>query len=556
MTMMDTTHIRTLLAVGAMVTLSNCTKMDTRIDTEFTEAHIQSDYSSIMDFGYMAYTKLQHGFFALDGNLFAAATDEAEQTASTSGAQLFNNGSWNAFNNPDNPYANAYEGIRAANFFLTHSADYRAMLAHNRDTLSDNGLQYRRDVLDVSWLRAENRVLRAYFYFELLKRYGGVPLITQPLSITDNLDVPRSSVDEVVSFIVTEIDAVRDSLQTNWISYDEALDGRLTLGAALALKSRTLLYAASPLHNSEGNPAKWELAAQAAHEVIALQQYSLHPSYPALFVGDQTAKSNETIWGIRIGPDNTLERNNYPVGTPGGNSGVTPSHNLVAAYEHTAEEDPTNPYGNRDPRLGYTIAYNNSNWNGRTIETWSGGRDAHTQTNASRTGYYLKKFMTEQLNLVQGEQRLRTWIVFRYAETMLNYAEAVNEAYGPDQSIEGGPTAREALQVVRSRPGVALPPVNATSREDLREGIKHERRVELAFEDHRFWDLRRWQDAQHYLSQPLMGIRASRNTDGTFSYTEFRVEGRVFDASRMYLHPIPQSEINKSANVLIQNPGW
>jgi len=247
--MMDTTYIRVWIAAGAVTALASCTKMETRIDTQFTEDHIQSNYQSVMGFGYMAYTKLHNGFYALDGNLFAAASDEAEQTASSSAAQLFNNGSWNAFNNPDDVYASSYEGIRAANFFLAYSADYKTLLAHNRDTLSDNGLQYRRDVLDVGWLRAENRVLRAYFYFELLKRYGGVPLVTQVLSIDDDTDLPRASTTDIVSFIVSEIDAVRDSLQVSWPGYDEALDGRLTLGGALALKSRVLLYAASPLHN-------------------------------------------------------------------------------------------------------------------------------------------------------------------------------------------------------------------------------------------------------------------------------------------------------------------
>lgn len=552
--MMNTKYMTILPILALLMVAISCTKMDTRIDTQFTDAHIQSNYQSVRGFGFLAYAKVRNGFYSLDNNLFAAATDEAEQTASSSSAQLFNNGSWNAFNNPDNVYYSSYEGIRAVNYFLDYSVNYKTLLAHNRDTLNDNGLQYRRDVVDIAFLRAENRVLRAYFYFELLKRYGAVPLVTEVLSIDDNTDLPRNSFDEVLAYIISEIDAVRNSLQVNWKSYDASLDGRLTVGAALALKSRILLYAASPLNNT-GNTKRWQQAAQSAHDVIALQQYSLHPSYSSLFVGDQTAKSAETIWAIRQGASNALEHSNYPIGTPGGKSGVTPSHNLVSAYEYIGPVDPANPYANRDPRLQYSIVYNNSSWNGRTIEVWNGGQDSPTRSNTSRTGYYLKKFLNEKLNLTQEEAKLRSWIVFRYGEILLNYAEAMNEAYGPDQANGLTLTARQALQLVRDRADAKLPPAVANNQGELRERIKHERRIELAFEDHRFWDLLRWKDAQ-VLNEPLMGIQVTKTLSGNFEYTPFRVENRVFDASRMYLYPIPQDEISKSANVLQQNPGW
>lgn len=552
--MMNTKYMTILPILALLMVAISCTKMDTRIDTQFTDAHIQSNYQSVRGFGFLAYAKVRNGFYSLDNNLFAAATDEAEQTASSSSAQLFNNGSWNAFNNPDNVYYSSYEGIRAVNYFLDYSVNYKTLLAHNRDTLNDNGLQYRRDVADIAFLRAENRVLRAYFYFELLKRYGAVPLVTEVLSIDDNTDLPRNSFDEVLAYIISEIDAVRNSLQVNWKSYDASLDGRLTVGAALALKSRILLYAASPLNNT-GNTERWQQAAQSAHDVIALQQYSLHPSYSSLFVGDQTAKSAETIWAIRQGANNALEHSNYPIGTPGGKSGVTPSHNLVSAYEYIGPVDPANPYANRDPRLQYSIVYNNSSWNGRTIEVWNGGQDSPTRSNTSRTGYYLKKFLNEKLNLTQEEAKLRSWIVFRYGEILLNYAEAMNEAYGPDQANGFTLTARQALQLVRDRADAKLPPAVANNQGELRERIKHERRIELAFEDHRFWDLLRWKDAQ-VLNEPLMGIQVTKTLSGNFEYTPFRVENRVFDASRMYLYPIPQDEISKSANVLQQNPGW
>lgn len=532
-----------------------CKKLDTRKDVLLTEENVASDYNTVKGFGYTAYTKVRNGFNIIDNNLLAPVSDEAEQTASSSAAQLFNTGSWNSFNNPDNIYDYNYEGIRAANYFLEKSVNYKELLAVNRDTLSDDGRQYHLDVDDIEWLRNENRVLRAYFYFELIKRYGGVPLITRSLSPSENTDLKRAGFEEIVNYIVAEIDAVKDNLQTNWKSYDQSRDGRLTKGAALAIKARTLLYAASPLHNPENDLVKWQDAAKAAHDVILLNQFSLHTNYRDLFLTDVSVTSPETIWAIRLGPTNAMEKSNYPIGTAGGASGVTPSQNLVEAFEYKGAPDPANPYANRDPRLNYSIATNNSTWNGRTIEIWPGGHDQASQANASRTGYYLKKFLNDNLNLVQNETKLRSWIVFRYAEILLDYAEAMNEAYGPDNDNGFGTTARQAVNLVRSRSSVEMPPVVATGQADFRNKIKQERRVELAFEDHRYWDLLRWKGAEQALNVPLRGIRAAKNGN-TYSYSEFTVENRKFIAPQMYYYPIPQSELSKSAGVLAQNPGW
>jgi hypothetical protein len=146
--------------------------------------------------------------------------------------------------------------------------------------------------------------------------------------------------------------------------------------------------------------------------------------------------------------------------------------------------------------------------------------------------------------------------MIRYAETLLSYAEAMNEAFGPDNNNGFTMTARQAINAVRARAGVAMPPVVAADQASFRAAVKRERRVELAFENHRFWDLRRWKDAQVLLNQPIRGIRVTRNAANALVYTPFVVENRVFDGARMYLHPLPQSEINKSSGTLVQNPGW
>ena len=172
-------------------------------------------------------------------------------------------------------------------------------------------------------------------------------------------------------------------------------------------------------------------------------------------------------------------------------------------------------------------------------------------TNASRTGYYLKKFMNDGLNLVQVQTVVHHWVVMRYAEVLLEYAEAMNEAYGPDNDNGYGMSARAALNAVRNRTGVNMPAVTVTAQDDFRTAVKHERRIELAFEDYRYWDLLRWKDAGTALNAPLLGVKVNQGV-----YTTFTVENRVFDANKMYYYPFPQTEISISNGVLVQNTGW
>ena len=531
--------------------------LDTNPNTKLTQEMINTDYSKIWEFGFAPYTYLTNGFSSIDANLSAAISDEAEQTASSSYTQYFNDGSWSAYSNPLDVYSNCYKGIRAANYFLENFNNYKSFLALNRDTLSDHQAQYKKDVQDIAWLRAESRVLRAWYYFELAKRYGGVPLVTKVLKISDNTNINKSSFDEIISYVVSEIDAAKDSLQSNWktSSYINN-DGRIDKGVALAIKARALLYAASPLHNIDNNIDKWAIAAQATYDIIKLNTYSLDTKYQDLFVGDYTAKSKETIWAIRLGATNYLEKLNYPIGTIGGNSGVTPSQNLVDNYENKGVADPKLPYKNRDPRLAFSIVTNAAIWNGRIVQIYTGGLDGIDKKNGTKTGYYLKKFLSSNLDLVNNVSMQRLWVVFRYADILLSYAEAMNEAYGPDIDNGFSMTARQAINKVRSRTGVLMPVVIATNQTEMRVKIKHERRIELAFEDHRYWDLLRWKDAEVSLNLPLMGISAVKNADNTFTYTKFEVEKRVFDASKMYYFPIPQTEIVKSNGLIIQNANW
>ena len=555
---MQIMKLRTIISAFVIASVASACGdfLYTSIDRNSTEETIATNYSSIWGFGRAFYTPLGYGFGMIDSNIFATASDEAQQTSAQSNVIYFNKGMLNENINPlFTYYRNYYEGIRAANFFLDYVGDGKgeALLAQNRNLVTDK-VNYERDLQSLAWFKAEAHIARAYYYAELAKMYGGVPIVES--HIDDGTMVSRSSYEEVVDYIVNEIDTYKDSLAVNWDKFTDR-EGRFTLGVALAIKARTLLYAASPLHNPENDLTKWEAAASAANELIQHDSlnYSLDPNYGSYFVGQSPLTSPETIYAVRRAQSNSMEKNNYPIATQGGKSGATPTHNLVAAYEYTGTPDPSNPYANRDPRLAASIVTNGSTWNGRVIDQAPGGTDDMANANASKTGYYLKKFLTDNLNLTQGQVAQHNWVAYRYGEILLNYAEAMNEAYGPD-AVPAGFTmsARQALQMVRDRASNKLPKVIAADQASFREAVKHERRVELAFEDHRYWDLLRWKDAMEVLNKPVLGVAVTRNGEG-WSYEVQEVATRTFYEKNYYL-PFLRSEIENSQNTLEQNPNY
>jgi hypothetical protein len=212
------------------------------------------------------------------------------------------------------------------------------------------------------------------------------------------------------------------------------------------------------------------------------------------------------------------------------------------------------PYDGRDPRLAASVVYNGSTWNGRTIVESAGGADDMSKANTSKTGYYLKKFLADNLNLVQNGTAQHQWAVYRYGEILLDYAEAMNEAYGPDNANGNSMTARQALKRVRDRASVNLPLVAAATVTDFRTALKHERRIELAFENHRYWDLIRWNDAMTVLNQPIKGV-AITQTGSVYSYTKVNVATRTFNIANSY-YPFSQAEISNSQGTLVQNPNY
>jgi hypothetical protein len=512
------------------------------------------DFGRTKSFLTAIYAKLPTDFNSIDGAMRSSATDEAEHVWDLSNVQKMNDGSWSAIQPLDNVWGQMYDGIRAVNLFLIETdgqefedekwnEDYEEMMEQF------NNYPY------------EARFLRAFFYFELIKRYKNVPLITEVLTPEEAQQVEQASFDDVVAFIVNECDAIATELPNDYGSFSSAQEtGRATSGAALALKARTLLYAASPLHNTSNSQALWEEAASAAAAIISEENYTLEPNYNTV-VNNLT--SNELILGRRQGQSNDFERRNFPIGYEGGNTGTCPTQNLVDAYEMVetglpvtdpvSGYDPIFPYSGRDPRLAETVIYNNSNWKGQPVEIFYGGANAKPKPNATKTGYYLKKYVIEAINLdpTNTTQRIHTWVLFRYGEVLLNYAEAMNEVYGPEDLGSHEMTALQAVNMVRQRAGMPGFPAGMTQNE-FRDKLRNERRVELAFEDHRFWDIRRWKIGSQ--TTDIYAMNVGRNPFGGFAYEKVPLEQRVFE-DYMNLYPIPQAEIYKNSN-LEQNPGW
>ncbi|MDR0698462.1 MAG: RagB/SusD family nutrient uptake outer membrane protein [Tannerella sp.] len=564
------------IVVGSLVGWSILSCSDETINdtpVEFIPVSIIcGDSAKIVQYVNNMYTFLPGGYNRLGGNsMVASATDEAVHAVKgTSEAELWSTGRWNANYTRDNTFSDCYTGIRRSFVFeeqILPNIENIVMSPTGKDMYYGQAL-----------------FLRAYFNFELLKRYGGYPLVKKALSTNEDLQIPRSAYDTCVEYIVGLCDEAAGLLP---LSYANNQLGRATKGAALALKARILLYAASPLFNDPStpedhlehgayNPLKWEDAAAAAASVISLKNpngsnvYSLYANgtgYDAFFY--TLTSNNEIILSKMAAANNTIERLNGPASITNGEGGTCPTLDLANDYEMISgvpfdwnnPAHAANPFADRDPRFGKSILYNGAIWmNNMVIETFDGGKDL-TGNKATRSGFYLRKFLNinARWNAPTGTT-LHCFPLLRYGEVLLNYAEAMNEAYGPDVDPKGyGMTARNAIQLIRTRAGLTantdlLLNVPVGDQNTMRDAIRHERRIELAFEEHRHLDVRRWKIAESILNRPVSGIRIVKNNDDTYVYSFKVIEERVF-TSRMYLYPFPQSEISRNKN-LVQNTGW
>lgn len=499
------------------------------------------------------------------GALIASATDEAEFALSYSPIHNYYNGGWS----PSNPFANtwdrAYRAITQVHMYLERI---------DKIDLSDYEYDpnYPTMVQQFEIFPYELRFLRAYFYFELVRAYGDVPLVTTTLTNAQANSVERTPAAEVFKFIVDECDAVAGYLPVSYNDIPGQEIGRATRGAALALKARALLYRASPLFNPEGDKELWKQAAAASKFIIdnaAVWGYRLS-AYAGLW-GHDTFTNPEFIFVLGTQAGNDFEKYNYPVGVENGNSGNCPTQSLVDAYEYRAdgktfkEKHPgsvnvtaENPYEGLDPRFELTVVKNGDMWPSnatqqQTIQTYHGGFNGAPKYGATPTGYYLKKFVDGSCVTAANNPTTtrHNWIVMRLAEVYLNYAEAMYNYYGSaDAAGEFGMSANEAVNVLRNREDIMMPEFHGDA--DFEERYMRERMVELAFEGHRFWDVRRWKKgADCFSSVEVADLRLDANGDLILTRT---TKPRQWN-DKYNLYPIPQSEIQKNGK-LKQNPDW
>ena len=579
-----TTKLLLALILGAAVAiLPACSKtgfLDQTVTTSLDETTTFTDSANAMAFLNNIYSAAG---FASDPRRFSggsyaagleAACDEAEgpNASSSNGFIQFATGTVNPSVVPDDAWSIPYSNIRAVNQLLRNM--YRVPFAAS---VKQQAV-------------AEARFLRAWYYTMLLEHYGGVPLIGDTVyTATDKIDATRRSFKSCVDYILSECDAAADVLP---MVQTGAQWGRACKGACLALKARVLLFAASPLFNNGGmahgtagldsvvaypdsDPNRWQLAADAARAVIATHAFSLYvdstsvpgePGYGFQHVFIERSNNPEYIFAHMMGENKYLE-SLWDVPSRGGSNGAFayqemvdafPMSNGLAITDPASGYDPGNPYQDRDPRLGYTIIhdstlrpvfganqpspvllYLNSNVNPPVAAS---GDAVYKGT---PTGLYIYKMMDPTLINNSLGTTTRCLPLMRYAEILLNFAEAANEAGGPTTEVY------QSIEAIRQRAGLRpyqLP--TGLTQDQMRDVIHTERRLELAYEGFRFFDVRRWLIAEQTDNLQMHGMEVDRGA--AVVYKPFNVRKHQFTKA-MYLWPIPLKEIAKSPE-LQQNP--
>jgi hypothetical protein len=585
-------------------------------DTDFLEETVTTDLTTEVIFSDSTYTTgflteiyREIGFdtdpgrfsemFARHGGL-QTASDEAEfqATSKITTDMLFATGSINPIVVDENAWNKPYENIRRVNVFL--------------ENVDNSPLSERRKII----FKAEARFLRAWYYFILVKHYGGVSLIGDVVYKNgDVIKTDRNTFEECINYIVTECDEAAKDLPLKPLGRDY---GHVGIGACKGFKSRVLLYAASPLYNGgaivpDGYPKelvayptydknRWLLAKQATEDVFALNTYSLFvdhdpsgdyltyyqgsfPSFTPTLNGRgegyfwvfESTDNNGTIDGPAARemiveqqiPKSQYRESLFNPPSRGGSGGGYVYQELVDLYpmingkaitDPTSGYDAENPYIFRDPRLFYSICYDQHFlMNAGTVTRVNtylkedgSPYDQDGVHTGTPTGYYICKmqhFFAASANYFIAPPESRPQI--RYAEILLNYAEIINELEGPVASVY------EALDSIRSRAGIfagddGLFGLKAgMTQEEMREAIRTERRIELAFEGHRFFDVRRWMIAPETDSKMMTGMEI-RKVGSKNTYKRFNVRQHVWRQA-MYYWPIPNKEISKSTD-LMQNP--
>ena len=597
-------NIAAVVLLGSTMSLASCGDfLEKQPSNELTEDKTYGNWSMFEYFHNDTYNFLRHGALRIGNSWLDSATDLAETSYSNGGTRTsFNIGNYYAGGGADElttTWESRYRGIRKCNRVIT-GID---RVPFDITKTEEENLALRRTMV------AEARAFRAYFYWEMFLRYGPIPIIKEVLDPEEDMITPytkRPTVKEyVVDFILNEL----KEAEPDMLPYEEAFvstkSGRLSQPMARALASRIKLYMASPRYAAQSG-ITWQDAADAAKSFIedyganfALYQEDNIPGGTnyrnAVLRTHYTGNNHEVIFfrnDVTIGWGGiSLDS---PVGA-GGSGGNCPSQNLVDMYDMADGSSPfaqydltgapvyvngtptVNPasgyndeamWSNRDPRLEATVLHHGFAWGNSTVRPdnrinviYGMADNPAGNANSTPTGYYMAKYIpAEILSGTHAGSAYRLWTIIRYAEILLNYAEALNEAQGPSATVF------DLLDQIRHRAGITG---NVADRPDLhdqdalRRFIRKERTVEFAFEEHRPWDVRRWNVAVEALSRPIYGVTVTRvgnATDadydfvpGNYKITRKVAQARVFD-EKMYLYPIPEEEVWKTG--LENNPGW
>ncbi|MBR5043485.1 MAG: RagB/SusD family nutrient uptake outer membrane protein [Bacteroidales bacterium] len=553
--------------LSAVLLLAGCNFLDfdetsgnySREDMYNTYSNIQKMLTNI--YGYMP----NKDIVDISDAMRDCGCDDAEFGDPSATVQRYNNGNWSALSTVDTKWT-FFNAIRSANEFLESikTVDLSTYKYNSKYALWLEHLQY---------YPYQARVLRAYYLFELARRYGDIPVPDAMLSIEEANTIKKTPFDDVISFIVSECDECAPNLPDSYLGMLDSEYGRVTRGFAMAVKTKALLYAASPLFNPNNDKERWLKAAQAAQDLMESNLFKLD----TLDKTNSLGTSPEIIMEVMRSESQSFEKYNFPVrftmGKRTSMSGTYPTQNLVDAFQtkdgyditltssgwqtNDPNFDITRPYEDRDPRFARTILADGMMFKDTEIETFVGGADysATRQDLGSPTGYYLRRYIQETTDFTPEAEvkNKHSWIVYRYAEAVMTYAEAANEYFGNPDQTDGNLhiSARAALNQIRAN--AFMPDVTVSGADAFREAVRREWRVEFAFEDHRFWDIRRWKIGASTQGQ-IDGVEIVKTGDKK-EYSRIMVERRTW-ADRMNLYPIPQSELFCNENLKPQNTGW
>lgn len=433
------------------------------------------------------------------------------------------------------------------------------------------------DPTEVPVMIAEAKALRGFFYLQLVQRWGGVPIVDKVLDVSDDLRLPRNTMQECLDFIVNDFEEAAEVLGLEPRGGMATWGGRITKGAALAFRARAILWGASQYWSANGVNYTWQQAADACQDVIALNKYSLHQDFRTTLF-DPDAFGTEIIFWHNQGYYQGFNFVNLVHTVFGGTTspGIQlPTYEFVKCYEILDEatgkyvpfdeknsdhmENLINP-DRRDPRFAASVLYNGATHQGKVCGLYTGGN--LWSSSIYYTGYQYKRWYSEDQITGGGGSgtTLQNWAFIRYTDILLMYAEAQNQASGMNSSASGATmTALEAYNAVRLRSGLtALEESDFTSDYTFDDRIRNERSVEFPCEDIRFFDIRRW-DIGNVAWVTPHGSDATANSDGTYTYDYSREIGTkrtpFANTHQAVLYPFHHTELTRNPN-LVQNPGW